>query len=409
MTTSSFRASSSSISCKAVDACFTLIREIAFEDDEDQGIVQRAWEGLIPNRILIYCLEHLIDDELCTPDRNHIKFPDDGQQKKKQASQQLSSKVKVLQKERNLASQDAPRKRTHEKVQKGVDLSSKIKEGNSSEKRVRLSTGLDTSKKQKVADTSRRPLNNTAATKVGKSTTDANRASLGERLYALINKDSRNEDTSDSEHKQTLPDKPVAKEMSSSVPLDDDRKRRILALMKDATSSITLEEITKKHKVPITHAYSSKNVVDKAITVGKALRAALQKLEKGCSIEDATAVFQPVLLHQMVRWKIVDVLHSYVQNGDMVLKKAFTIMYIQRWLPLFYVPSLVVLPLSIKGWQRSDRLDGWVIIYSKMVPYITTALMDAKLGTEGRKDFFDWLSRQLSGLSKSVNLNENIE
>ncbi|XP_028065711.1 protein ENHANCED DOWNY MILDEW 2-like isoform X3 [Camellia sinensis] len=299
--------------------------KIAFEDDEDQGIVQRAWEGLIPNRILIYCLEHLIDDELCTPDRNHIKFPDDGQQKKKQASQQLSSKVKVLQKERNLASQDAPRKRTHEKVQKGVDLSSNIKEGNSSEKRVRLSTGLDTSKKQKVADTSRRPLNNTAATKVGKSTTDANRASLGERLYALINKDSRNEDTSDSEHKQTLPDKPVAKEMSSSVPLDDDRKRRILALMKDATSSITLEEITKKHKVPVTHAYSSKNVVDKAITLGKvegsveALRAALQKLEQGCSIEDATAVFQPVLLHQMVRWKIVDVLHSYVQNGDMIV------------------------------------------------------------------------------------------
>ncbi|XP_028107261.1 protein ENHANCED DOWNY MILDEW 2-like [Camellia sinensis] len=144
--------------------------------------------------------------------------------------------------------------------------------------------------------------------------------------------------------------------MSSSVPLDDDRKRRILALMKDATSSITLEEITKKHKVPVTHAYSSKNVVDKAITLGKvegsveALRAALQKLEQGCSIEDATAVFQPVLLHQMVRWKnklkvylapflygmrytsfgrhftkvdklkeIVDVLHSYVQNGDMIV------------------------------------------------------------------------------------------
>ncbi|KAI7991161.1 TOM1-like protein 9 [Camellia lanceoleosa] len=33
------------------------------------------------------------------------------------------------------------------------------------------------------------------------------------------------------------------------------------------------------------------------------------------------------------------------------------------------------------------------------VPYITTALMDTKLGTEGRKDLFDWLSRQLSGLS----------
>ena len=41
------------------------------------------------------------------------------------------------------------------------------------------------------------------------------------------------------------------------------------------------------------------------------------------------------------------------------------------------------------------------------MPYITTALMDAKLGTEGRKDLFDWLSRQLSGLSNfpdAVNL-----
>ncbi|THG07600.1 hypothetical protein TEA_000504 [Camellia sinensis var. sinensis] len=33
------------------------------------------------------------------------------------------------------------------------------------------------------------------------------------------------------------------------------------------------------------------------------------------------------------------------------------------------------------------------------VSYIATALMDAKLGTEGRKDLFDWLSRKLSGLS----------
>ncbi|CAL5409801.1 unnamed protein product [Camellia sinensis] len=46
-------------------------------------------------------------------------------------------------------------------------------------------------------------------------------------------------------------------------------------------------------------------------------------------------------------------------------------------------------------------LDAWLaaVHLDKMVPYITTALMDAKLGTEGRKDLFDWLSRQLSGLN----------
>jgi cytoskeleton-associated protein 5 len=46
-------------------------------------------------------------------------------------------------------------------------------------------------------------------------------------------------------------------------------------------------------------------------------------------------------------------------------------------------------------------LDSWVSIVhlDKMVPYITTALTDAKLGAEGRKDLFDWLSKQLVTLT----------
>lgn len=39
--------------------------------------------------------------------------------------------------------------------------------------------------------------------------------------------------------------------------------------MRDAASSITLEEIKEKHKVPCTYAYSSKYNVDKNITLGK--------------------------------------------------------------------------------------------------------------------------------------------
>ncbi|KAF8413913.1 hypothetical protein HHK36_001909 [Tetracentron sinense] len=48
-------------------------------------------------------------------------------------------------------------------------------------------------------------------------------------------------------------------------------------------------------------------------------------------------------------------------------------------------------------------LDSWVaaVQLDKMVPYITAALADAKLGAEGRKDLFDWLIKQLSGLSDS--------
>ncbi|XVE91320.1 hypothetical protein DITRI_Ditri20bG0144200 [Diplodiscus trichospermus] len=48
-----------------------------------------------------------------------------------------------------------------------------------------------------------------------------------------------------------------------------------------------------------------------------------------------------------------------------------------------------------------STLDAWnaAVHFDKMVPYITSALTDAKLGAEGRKDLFDWSSRQLSGLS----------
>ncbi|KAH7857794.1 hypothetical protein Vadar_016518 [Vaccinium darrowii] len=46
-------------------------------------------------------------------------------------------------------------------------------------------------------------------------------------------------------------------------------------------------------------------------------------------------------------------------------------------------------------------LDAWLaaVHLDKMVPYITTALTEPKLGAEGRKDLFDWVSRQLTGLT----------
>lgn len=44
---------------------------------------------------------------------------------------------------------------------------------------------------------------------------------------------------------------------------------RLLALLKDANKAVTLEDVIEKHKVPSTHAYSSKYIVDKTITLGK--------------------------------------------------------------------------------------------------------------------------------------------
>ncbi|GER25405.1 microtubule organiziation 1 family protein [Striga asiatica] len=47
---------------------------------------------------------------------------------------------------------------------------------------------------------------------------------------------------------------------------------------------------------------------------------------------------------------------------------------------------------ALESWLAAVHLD-------KMVPYVTAALTDAKLGAEGRRDLFDWLSRQLGGLT----------
>lgn len=340
-----------------------LPRKIAFEDDEDEGIIQRAWEGLIPNRILIYCLKHEIDDELGTPIRNHIRFPNIGEKKKRPASELLPSKEKVGSRERKLASEDASGKRVAVKPQKGIDrVSSSIKQGDSLKKREGILSGPESSKKQKVTSSSGKLLNKSSSLKSNKFTVDESKGSLGDQLYTYYNKGSesfksRKGDTAVSEPEQNQTVKTVAKDTSSLVPLDADSKRRILALMKEASSSVTLEEIVKKHKVPTTHVnFSSRNVVDKTITLGKvegsieALRAALQKLEAGCSIEDAKAVCEPGLLNQIIKWRnklrvylapflhgmrytsfgrhftkvdklkeIVDMIRWYFQDGDMLV------------------------------------------------------------------------------------------
>ncbi|XP_021849630.1 protein ENHANCED DOWNY MILDEW 2 isoform X1 [Spinacia oleracea] len=50
--------------------------EIGFEGNFPRAW-EGPWEGLYANRILIYCLEHEIDEFLGTPLRNHINFPGD--------------------------------------------------------------------------------------------------------------------------------------------------------------------------------------------------------------------------------------------------------------------------------------------------------------------------------------------
>ncbi|KAK1404999.1 putative histone-lysine N-methyltransferase chromatin regulator PHD family [Heracleum sosnowskyi] len=145
-------------------------------------------------------------------------------------------------------------------------------------------------------------------------------------------------------------------EEKNSLPtLGAESEKSILALIKDVSSSITIEDIYTKHKRLTRNANLSQDAVDK-ITLGKvqgsveALYAALQKLDEGCSIDDAKAVCGPGLLHQLTQWKtklriylepfllgvhytshgryftksdklheIADILHSYIQEDDMIV------------------------------------------------------------------------------------------
>ncbi|XP_073058891.1 protein ENHANCED DOWNY MILDEW 2 isoform X1 [Primulina eburnea] len=333
-----------------------LPRKIAFEKDVDmsRNLVQRAWEGLIPNRILIYCLKHDINPQLATPTRNHIKFPGVQQKIKKQLPLE-SSKTKLLSKGSSSALENYAGKRNAVKPPEGVEkMSFNSNLGDLSRKRLEKFPQQGSFKKQKVSS------NRCSHVKQNQSNTIDSDTSLGGKLFATFYgadsepaKSSRGE-RGDVEYEKCQKFKPE-KRIYSSLILDADTKKRISSMMKDISSSITIDQIKRRHKGPSTHGYSSRSAAEH-ITLGKvegsvqAIRGALKKLDNGGSIEDAKAVCGNDLLIQTMKWKekmkvylapflygmrytsfgrhftkieklkeIVDVLHWYIQDGNMLV------------------------------------------------------------------------------------------
>ncbi|KAK4484783.1 hypothetical protein RD792_007377 [Penstemon davidsonii] len=330
-----------------------LPRDIAFEEDvlEERATIQRAWPGLIPNRILIYCLKHKINPRIKTPARNHIKFP--GPQLKNKQKLPIESSKKDLSKDRSYALEDTSWKISSSKPTKGVEKVSPItKQSDLSRKRVEKLRTQGFSKKQKVA------LSRSSVGNSNISSSAEGKISLGNKLYATFFSDSEPVKPSPRERVRSEPEKtqkvmPTTKRINNSVTLDADATERILTLMKGVSSSITLEDIKGKHNAPSTHAQSSKFAADN-ITLGKvegsvrAVRAALKTLDNGGNVQDAKAVCGNDLLIQVMKWKeklkvylapflygmrytsfgrhftkmdklkeIADMLHWYIQDGDM--------------------------------------------------------------------------------------------
>ncbi|KAM3286954.1 protein ENHANCED DOWNY MILDEW 2 [Capsicum chacoense] len=312
------------------------------EEEEDEEDMPRAWDGLIKNRILIYCLKHEIDEELGTPSRDHIKFPGD-RRKDKQTSEQLR-------KFKGMSAEMTNGKRVIAKKSESAEKLSKAVKSDLSRKRERLSLP-EPSKRQKFFDATRKSLNKTSSAKLNKTTKSEAKASLGDKLYALLNRESQPRESGEEGKNKTV--KSGKKETSSSQTLDATSKSRILSMMKDVKASITMETILKE-KVSKTNAYSSK--FDKSITLGRvegsveAIRAALQILDGGGKVEDAKAVCEPGLLAQIMKWRsklrvylapflygmrytsygrhftkveklkeIVNLLHWYIRDGDMIV------------------------------------------------------------------------------------------
>ncbi|XP_042484448.1 protein ENHANCED DOWNY MILDEW 2 [Macadamia integrifolia] len=291
-----------------------LPKEIAFEDSEDEDIIQRAWEDLLPNRILIYCLDHGIDEDIGTPVRDHILFPDDVERKKKKRPFELhSGKEKIRTEKRTVVSADSMKKNVVRTPKQLGKVPSTVRDGSSFEKNVKQLSGqgYDSSKKSTIVDVSRKP-SLKLKTKPVLVAVDKPSTAEESKLSSMWNRGSepvksKQMDVTGGALGKSMAVKPVLKK-SSSFSVDPETKKIILDLIQ-STSSITLEKITSKHKLPTTHAHSSKNMVDRTITQGKvegsveAARAALQKLEEGWSIDDVKELCAPDVLYKIVHWK----------------------------------------------------------------------------------------------------------
>ncbi|KAL0875351.1 hypothetical protein Bca101_025056 [Brassica carinata] len=326
-----------------------LPREISFEDIEDEDIFTRAWDDLLTNRVLIYCLEHEMDEELMTPVRDHVEFPISEEEKRRKILER--ERRKILERERrdkarptfkDLASRDRCGKPSVKSFRSSFPSS---KDGVST-KKPGVSSVPDHLRKRKEVDPyrksnlvrnkSQKTMEYGQSREAGKKKMEVNEArdaeqskvSLSEGLFNYMHDSnivkSGRVVPADSKHNKT--DSVSSKEPGSEIPkLDNDSQRRLLAIMKKAKEEITMDTILDKYKGPSTYRSSAMSVLSKTITMGKvegsvqAVRTALKKLEEGGSIEDAKAVCEPEVLSQIFKWKIVDRLHWYAEDGDMIV------------------------------------------------------------------------------------------
>ncbi|KAF4384263.1 hypothetical protein G4B88_016829 [Cannabis sativa] len=284
--------------------------------------------------------EHEIDENIGTPLRNHVKFP-------------IVEKMKCTVKERNISIGEKRQKQTSELLagQRKIESTARIlplEKSHGGTITGKLPVGSSIYKKAEVNNTYREELN---------PSMDDENNTLGDKLYTLDNErfgsvKRLKRDSADVELNKAVIVDPTSKRSNSEhCPLDADREKsddlqsRLLELMKDAESSINIEDIKQKNKVPSVHIdtqyFEDKETITRGrleVSVGvhvqsnlkfqlvvtfyclfcsfllfyynfcsffftQEIQAALHTLNEGSSIEDAKAVCSSDVLEWFFKWK----------------------------------------------------------------------------------------------------------
>ncbi|KAI3708139.1 hypothetical protein L2E82_37228 [Cichorium intybus] len=292
-----------------------LPRKIAFSPSADGTIKQRAWDGLLPKRILMYCMKHAILPDLCTPKRDHLLFPRIIR-KRNQEGSRLVKKTERSKAFGTLTNTDT------------VNIPKVV---------VRKSSTMQEKKPsiEKNAPISKNP----------------------EQSSTIVQSKSAYKDIQREQHFTCKPVKKIIVDTHTPPLLDTEMKTRICKIINDSTSSFDVEEFMKEKRRRCTHQiYAPQTGLDKTITMGKveasvmAVRTASKKLEDGGTVEDAKAICEPNVLNQLAKWKkklhiflapflhgarytsfgrhftkadklkeIVNRLHWYVKDGDTIV------------------------------------------------------------------------------------------
>ncbi|OEL22228.1 Protein ENHANCED DOWNY MILDEW 2 [Dichanthelium oligosanthes] len=273
------------------------------KDIEEEDIITRAWE--LSKRILIYCLDHAIDSEIDTPVRDHIKFP-----KIEKPAQILKKGAKLLVKKKKWTYSEAV-------------LDEPSKDTGKMKGKVRVQKSEQT--KQTSREVSAKSFTENLIVEPEKKKAKFLKEKIQPALRVAKDPSlSSSKPVKEQEQEQELPSSTTRKIPLSSFPtVDSEAEKRVIAILGNEASMLTLKDVTSKCSVPSTHVYSGRQI-DK-IAQGKiersvqAVGAALKKLENGGNINDAKAVCEPDVLRQLAKWHIVDKLHWYVEPGDTIV------------------------------------------------------------------------------------------